>query len=81
MKDKCDSFSSKTSAGRLHFNKAMEARVRRFLKEAYKNWRNLKFVVREEENESEGKLRSFSTQCTYKYILIILLVESFSFHR
>lgn len=49
----------------------MEARVRKFLKEAYENLRNLKFVVIE-ESESEGKLPSSSIQCTYKYILTFL---------
>lgn len=51
---------------------AMEARMRKFLKEAYENLRNLKFIITEEESESEGKLRSSSTQCTYKHILIFL---------
>lgn len=53
---------------------AMEERVRKFLKEAYENLRNWKFVVIEEESESEGKLPSFSTQCTYKYIYIDLFI-------
>ncbi|PQQ09986.1 hypothetical protein Pyn_03412 [Prunus yedoensis var. nudiflora] len=35
----------------------MEERVRKFLKEAYENLRNLKFVVIEEECESEGTKR------------------------
>ncbi|CAB4314927.1 unnamed protein product [Prunus armeniaca] len=36
---------------------AMEERVRKFLKEAYENLRNLKFVITEEESESEGTKR------------------------